>query len=109
MRNRLPDGHHVECGNLGRIAPGGKPRALRAEEVEAHRAEPQWFVGRFCKLGFPTSDPQHKEFMWVRTLRFSEGELHGSLENHPVFAECDHGDVVAFTTDEVIDVSEGSN
>lgn len=108
MKNRLPNGHHVECGNFGRIPPGAKPLALRGEEVEAHRAEPQWFVGKFCKLGFPTSDPIHKEFMWVKVLKIESKELHGALWNHPVFADADHGDVVAFTTDEIVDVSDGS-
>lgn len=97
--------HHPECGNIGRVAPGGRPRADREADVKKHLAEPAWFVGKFCKLGFPTPKGD-KEYMWVKVEVLQGKELIGSLHNTPVFAEFAHGDGVGFTTDEIIDVAD---
>lgn len=103
-----PCGHpaHPEDGNLGLVKLGDKPRADRAGDVEAHRTDPEWFVGKSVKLGVPTPVGDN-EYMWFLVEKLEGAELVGSLRNHPI--KCQNiawGDQVAFTADEIIDVYE---
>lgn len=109
-----PCGHppHPEDGNLGLIPIGGPPRIDNEEAVEAHRADPKWFVGRHCKLGFPVpNDPkERKEYMWVKVLeREGDKELIGQLANTPVvIRDYNFGSLLAFETSEIVDVDDPS-
>jgi hypothetical protein len=101
--------HHPEDGNLGHIPEGGPVRAERAVDVKAHLTNPAWFVGKYCKLGFPEPHNTRKEYMWVLADSFNPQtkELEGPLKNTPVrIPGLCHGAVIAFTADEVIDVYE---
>lgn len=101
-----PCGHpaHPEDDNIGRVDPTKGPRVERGADVKAHLADPSWFVGRSCKLGFPI--PQNIEYMWVKVTGLTGSELEGTLQNTPVYADVSYGDRVAFTTDEIVDVSD---
>lgn len=105
-----PCGHpeHPEDGNTGRVPQGRPPRIERGRDVEAHRNDAAWFVGKAVKLGFPAPEPTRKEWMWVRTeaVDIMTGELLGTLANTPLVAPWNHGDEVLFTVDEIVDVAE---
>lgn len=63
-----------------------------------------WFVGKNCKLGFPTgrTEAPFLEFMWVYVTGSDEGSLIGKLNNDPLFVEeYKDGDGVAFDRDEI--------
>ena len=71
-----------------------------------------WFVGKYCKLGFPTGreEAPHTEFMWVKVTEHMQLDgktmLVGDLDNDPLFVEnykC--GDGVAFDRNEICDVA----
>jgi hypothetical protein len=105
--------HHPEDGNVGRIGAAG-PRVDRGADVEAHRSEPAWFVGRVIKLRFVAGEhSEHVEFMWVAVdsvaTEFGVLMLRGRLANDPVkpaieaLVRC--GDEVKFTVDEILDVA----
>lgn len=103
--------HHPEDGNIGHIPVGGAVRTLRADDVKAHLTDPAWFVGKYCKLGFPEPDSTRKEYMWVKVNSFTaeSKELEGPLDNDPVrIPDLHSGALIAFTADEIIDVYEPS-
>lgn len=64
----------------------------------------EWFIGKHCKLGFPTgrTESPFTEFMWVYVTGQKEGFLFGKLDNDPVFVkEYKDGDGVAFERNEI--------
>lgn len=101
---------HPDHGNVGIVKPGDSPRIERGADVDAHRARPFWFVGRYVKIGIPTPRGS-KEWLWVRVdgLDVARRELVGRIWNTPVFASCEWGDEIAFTTDEIVDVTDGAD
>ena len=66
-----------------------------------------WFVGKCCKLSFPTGHPTHKnELMWVCVQKVQEIEgvtmLVGYLDNDPILVkEYKYKDTVAFERHEI--------
>lgn len=69
-----------------------------------------YFKGKFVKLGFPCSEEHGgKEHMWVKVLGEVEGEpeeLAGHLNNDPLFADFQNGDLVLFDRVEIEDIMD---
>ena len=103
---------HPEDGNVQHVKENELPRVERGADVEAHRSDPAYFVGRYVKLRFEAED-EH-EYMWieVHTLDTLEGvpALRGRVDNIPgkraVKRTVSFNDEVTFTTDEIIDVAD---
>lgn len=111
---KKPCGHadHPEDGNFGIVPKGRGPRIENGAMVEANRNKPGYFVGKFVKLAFPTGlMPGDIEYMWVEVKALhgdAKHELRGTLNNHPL--RCTFfvfGEVLAFGTDEILDVMVG--
>lgn len=103
---KKPCGHpaHPEDGNIGIVKPGA-PHVARGDDVRAHLDEPGWFLGKFCKFGFPVPSG-FKEYMWVKVGSVTGRQLQGVLKNTPIHALVQNEDDVIFTTDEIVDVYE---
>lgn len=66
-----------------------------------------WFVGKFCKLGFQTNrkEAPFNEFMWVYVTNHDDEILVGTLNNDPLYVtEYKSGDGIAFDRSEICDV-----
>ena len=94
--------------NIGWVCPDHTPKP----DAQYFDKPFDWFVGKYCKLGFPTgrSEPPLTEFMWVRValVREIDGKtmLVGDLDNDPLYVqdyEC--GDGVAFERHEVCEIA----
>jgi hypothetical protein len=100
---------HPEQGNVGELGTQ-TPRAERGADVEAHRSDPTYFVGRCVKLCFATEG--ECEYMWVAVdaVETVDGapELQGWLCNTPVNRAVKRiwrwGEWLGFRTHEIIDV-----
>jgi hypothetical protein len=70
---------------------------------------PEWFIGKFVKLGFPANDGScGKEHMWLKVHGLGDmdkNELVGELNNQPITTgEYALGDDVAFNRSEIEEV-----
>ncbi len=104
-----PCGHaaHPEDGNFDIVPTGSPATSHRAEDVKNHLTTPKWFVGKFCKLGFPVPNSTHREYMWVEAQAIEKDKLQGPLKNTPLkIPALFHGDLIEFAADEIIDVYE---
>lgn len=93
-----------DISNIGWVCPDHTPKP----DPQYFDKPLDWFVGKYCKLGFPTerSEAPFLEFMWVLvTATYEDHSLIGNLNNDPVFVkgytDCD---VVAFERTEICDV-----
>ena len=101
----------TEANNVGMICSNCADQ--RKKELNATAYEPDYFVGKFCKLGFPiastTADRHAKkprnEYMWVKVLMLADTpgqELLGTLANDPVYAtQLAFGDLIEFNREEI--------
>ena len=111
---KKPCGHaaHPEDGNFGVRPKGQGPHIERGTDVEAHRSEPGWFVGKFVKLAFATGRmPGEFEYMWVEVQGVTEvHELRGVLKNTPLRCkDFTWGEELTFSMDEILDVYDSRN
>jgi hypothetical protein len=86
--------------NIGWICPEHTPKP----DSQYFDKPLEWFVGKYCKLGFPTGrlEPPFTEFMWVFVTVQKQNFLFGKLDNDPLFVEeYKDGDVVAFERNEI--------
>lgn len=88
--------------NIGHVCSGCAPKPGGFGDLS-----PASFVGKTVKLGFPTGrkgSPQI-EHMWVEVTEVIEmagrPALRGKLDNDPMFAPGECGDIVNFTPDEI--------
>jgi len=70
--------------------------------------EPEWFVGRYVKYGFPytcAEGEQHVEYMWVMVNGYSGKHFIGILGNDPLLpSDFKEGDSVIIPIDGVVQV-----
>ena len=101
-------GHHIQNvespTNLGWVCPDHTPKP----DPKYFDKPFKWFVGKCCKLGFPTgrTEPPFIEFMWVQVnlVREIDGKmmLVGYLDNDPYFViDYKDRDGVAFERNEI--------
>lgn len=72
-----------------------------------------WFVGKYCKLAFPTKLPEGQpqfEHMWVQVTEYCGDELVGLLNNDPICVkDYKFGDLLAFKRTEISQVIGEAN
>ena len=89
-----------EHGNIGWVCPNHAPKP----DPQYLDKPLQWFVGKNCKLGFPTGrkEAPFLEFMWVYVTGHQDNELTGRLNNDPAFVtDYVDGDGVGFERNEI--------
>jgi hypothetical protein len=89
--------------NIGFVCPDHAPKP----DAQYFDKPFDWFMGKFCKLGFPTNrkEAPFTEFMWVHVCDHDGEFLVGNLNNDPVYVtEYKDGDGVAFVRNEICDV-----
>lgn len=100
-----PDWH-----NMGRLCP--KHAREKGGFTDVPRGH---FLGKHVQLGFDTGleDGPKQENMWVEVADLTEIDgipaLEGKLANTPAFCDLSLGDVVQFTTDEILQAEPDGN
>ena len=107
----------TEIGNVGLVCKDCAEQHKKEANAMAH--EPEYFVGKYCKLAFPITGPTtagmpkkpRSERMWVRVIGLAETEgeeLCGALANDPIYAtQFAFNDVIEFSRSEIQAVQVG--